>query len=50
MDAVGEAVYVVADEITDRAHPSLVVGLLLFGECCCRRSFQPGDCIIISLV
>jgi len=24
--------------------------LLLFGECCCRRSFQPGDCIIISLV
>jgi len=24
--------------------------LLLFGECCCRRSFQPGDCVIISLV
>jgi len=21
-----------------------------FDECCCRHSFQPGDCIIISLV
>jgi len=22
-------------------------GIYLFGECCCRHSFQPGDCIIL---